>query len=60
LLSIAANQAGWFFRNWNACCTEGAADTVIEGVMSHHTAGDVLADQAMYTAGIHYIAAFVL
>jgi len=32
-LPIAANQAGWFFLNWNVCCTEGAADTVIQGVL---------------------------
>jgi len=56
-LSIAENQAGWFFLNWNVCCTEGAYDTFLQCLISHHTAGDVLADQATYTVCIHNIAA---
>jgi len=50
-LPIFLNQASWFFPHWHAWCTEGTADTLVSGVVSHNSAWSLLADQATDTSG---------
>jgi len=56
-ISVLVSQTSWLILYSNARYTKGAADTLAQGVMPHHSAGSMFTHETMRAPGINWTAA---